>query len=399
LFYEWKSGDYTIRHRKPAYYVLKKEPVETDIAVVDFKVHPCYDDQLRAKGFYDVTASIRNKGEQQTGQFGVYFYRGDPATSKPRTHAAGPIKSGGTWNEYTGPFELKEGANVFSVVIDPGNKISDPDRSNNTKTIKVTVKDGRIAEEISTKEQRELSSDQDIAIEGIRIDPYREGGLYSVTVSIRNKGEGVSPKFGVYFYQGDPGNVKPMTHGAGPIEPGDVWNARSMPFALKEGINQIAAIIDPDDSVAESDENNNRAWIRLVVNEGRITDKTTGFGKSRMGKKPTTDGVDSARTWLKLIDDGNYGKSWEEAADIFKNAATKEGWENMAKMVREPLGKVISRQVMSKMPTQTIPGGPDGEYVIIQFKTSFENKADAIETVTPMLDKDGVWRVTGYYIR
>jgi len=24
MFYEWKSGDYTIRHRKPAYYVLKK---------------------------------------------------------------------------------------------------------------------------------------------------------------------------------------------------------------------------------------------------------------------------------------------------------------------------------------------------------------------------------------
>ena len=109
--------------------------------------------------------------------------------------------------------------------------------------------------------------------------------------------------------------------------------------------------------------------------------------------------VDSARRWLGFIDDGDYGKSWEEAAEVFKNAATKGGWKNMAKMVREPLGKVISRQVMTKMPTKTVPGGPDGEYVIIQFKTSFENKNDAIETVTPMLDKDGIWRVTGYYIR
>ena len=24
LFYEWKSGDYTFRHSKPTYYVLKK---------------------------------------------------------------------------------------------------------------------------------------------------------------------------------------------------------------------------------------------------------------------------------------------------------------------------------------------------------------------------------------
>jgi len=30
MFYEWKSGDYTFRHRKPSYYVLKKISSETD---------------------------------------------------------------------------------------------------------------------------------------------------------------------------------------------------------------------------------------------------------------------------------------------------------------------------------------------------------------------------------
>ncbi len=29
MFYEWKSGDYTFRHRKPSYYVLKKVSSET----------------------------------------------------------------------------------------------------------------------------------------------------------------------------------------------------------------------------------------------------------------------------------------------------------------------------------------------------------------------------------
>ncbi len=33
------------------------------------------------------------------------------------------------------------------------------------------------------------------------------------------------------------------------------------------------------------------------------------------------------------------------------------------------------------------------------FTISFENKTDAIETVTPILDKDGIWRVSGYYIK
>jgi ribosomal protein S17E len=36
--------------------------------------------------------------------------------------------------------------------------------------------------------------------------------------------------------------------------------------------------------------------------------------------------------------------------------------------------------------------------VVIQFDASFENKKSAIETVTPMLDKDGKWRVAGYYV-
>jgi hypothetical protein len=29
----------------------------------------------------------------------------------------------------------------------------------------------------------------------------------------------------------------------------------------------------------------------------------------------------------------------------------------------------------------------------------FENKAAAVETVTPMADPDGAWRVSGYFIR
>ena len=46
-----------------------------------------------------------------------------------------------------------------------------------------------------------------------------------------------------------------------------------------------------------------------------------------------------------------------------------------------------------------LPGAPDGQYVVIQFDTQFERKRTAIETVTPMLDTDGQWRVSGYFVR
>ncbi len=43
-------------------------------------------------------------------------------------------------------------------------------------------------------------------------------------------------------------------------------------------------------------------------------------------------------------------------------------------------------------------GAPDWEYVVLQFLADIENKAQAVETITPMLD-EGQWRVSGYYIR
>jgi hypothetical protein len=46
-----------------------------------------------------------------------------------------------------------------------------------------------------------------------------------------------------------------------------------------------------------------------------------------------------------------------------------------------------------------LPGAPDGKYVVVQFDTSFQRKKSALETVTPMMEKDGKWRVSGYYIK
>jgi hypothetical protein len=106
----------------------------------------------------------------------------------------------------------------------------------------------------------------------------------------------------------------------------------------------------------------------------------------------------SATQWLTLIDDGNYGKSWDDAASSFKGHVTKPAWQQAVKAVREPLGALTSRHLKSATYSTQLPGAPDGKYVVIQFETKFKNKADAIETITPMLDH-GVWKVSGYFIK
>jgi hypothetical protein len=69
------------------------------------------------------------------------------------------------------------------------------------------------------------------------------------------------------------------------------------------------------------------------------------------------------------------------------------------KAVRAPLGKLVSRKLKSRQYAESLPGAPDGKYVVIQYDTVFENKKSAVETVTPMQDADGAWRVSGYYIK
>jgi hypothetical protein len=109
--------------------------------------------------------------------------------------------------------------------------------------------------------------------------------------------------------------------------------------------------------------------------------------------------VAAAQKWLSLVDDGQYAQSWKQAATFFRNAVSEEQWEHSLQAVRKPLGKLLSREVKTKAYKTSLPGAPDGEYVVIQFATSFANKKSAVETVTPMRDQDGTWRVSGYFIR
>jgi len=112
----------------------------------------------------------------------------------------------------------------------------------------------------------------------------------------------------------------------------------------------------------------------------------------------TDAAVASAEEWLALVDAKEYRKSWQEAAPIFKESVNENKWEEMVASVRGPLGAMESRVLLGAQFTNSLPGAPAGEYVVIQFKTDFANKPGAIETITPMKAGDS-WLVSGYFIR
>jgi hypothetical protein len=114
---------------------------------------------------------------------------------------------------------------------------------------------------------------------------------------------------------------------------------------------------------------------------------------------PEAAAKSAALAWLGLVDAGNYAQSWSAASTLFRQKVSETQWQAAAAGVRAPLGALKSRKVQSATLKYSLPGAPDGQYVIVQFASSFENKGTAIETVTPMKDADGKWHVSGYYIK
>lgn len=123
-----------------------------------------------------------------------------------------------------------------------------------------------------------------------------------------------------------------------------------------------------------------------------------GFAVAQ-GPETKEAAIAAAQEWLSLIDSGEYAQSWRDAAGYFRNAVPEKRWVQSLNAARKPLGRLVSRTVTNTMYRTSLPGAPDDKYVVIRFKTSFANKKSAIETVTAMLEKDGTWRVAGYYIK
>lgn len=121
--------------------------------------------------------------------------------------------------------------------------------------------------------------------------------------------------------------------------------------------------------------------------------------QSLHSQEPIAVSQASAESWLALVDGQHYVESWQAAAAFFRNAVSAERWQEAAQTARGPLGSLRSRAIKSVTSTRTLPGAPDGEYVVFQFNTAFDRKAAAVETVTMVRESDGNWRVVGYFVR
>ena len=107
----------------------------------------------------------------------------------------------------------------------------------------------------------------------------------------------------------------------------------------------------------------------------------------------------AADAWLRLVDDGQYGASWDSAASAFQGAVARETWEQAVLRARGPLEPFGARQKPAAHFTTQLPNAPAGQYVVLQYSTTVAQGRTATEVVTPMLDGKRGWRVSGYFVR
>ena len=112
---------------------------------------------------------------------------------------------------------------------------------------------------------------------------------------------------------------------------------------------------------------------------------------------PTEVARQAVDDWLSLIDAGSYAAAYDTAAGVLRENVTRDAFVSTYEGARPLLGTLRSRVLRSATPATTLPGVPDGEYVVFEFDADYERKEHAVERVVTALEA-GTWRVAGHWV-
>ncbi|MBU4270908.1 MAG: DUF4019 domain-containing protein [Planctomycetes bacterium] len=142
--------------------------------------------------------------------------------------------------------------------------------------------------------------------------------------------------------------------------------------------------------------------LKPIFDDKPTTEIPARRAAARVGEKiaeAERKALEAAEDWLELVDRQQYSRGWETASERLNVIIARRDFIKSLNDTRKPLGKVKARRLSSKKYTRSIPDAPDGQYVVIQYTASFENKPSAVEMVTMMLNGDNRWRVLGYHFK
>lgn len=88
-----------------------------------------------------------------------------------------------------------------------------------------------------------------------------------------------------------------------------------------------------------------------------------------------------AASFINLLDEGRYPEAWQMMSPIYQVLDQETGWQDRQRMVRDSYGALIKREFHRMDFRDHYRLSPDGQYIVVQFKASFQYKAKTMETV------------------
>ena len=102
--------------------------------------------------------------------------------------------------------------------------------------------------------------------------------------------------------------------------------------------------------------------------------------------------------FLGYLDHGRYADSYAYTGMLIRATNDRDSFALQIKKARAGTGALQSRSLIDASYATSVPGAPEGQYVLLHYDASFANRPEAVETLTLAFAK-GYWRVSGYYIK
>jgi len=105
-----------------------------------------------------------------------------------------------------------------------------------------------------------------------------------------------------------------------------------------------------------------------------------------------------AAGWLAALDSRRYAEGYESLAPALKASMRLAAFEHSTYTVRVPLGALRQRVVKSAAPIQSPVEATKGDYIVVEYTSSFEGLAGTAESVL-LAKQDGKWHPFSYSVK
>lgn len=113
---------------------------------------------------------------------------------------------------------------------------------------------------------------------------------------------------------------------------------------------------------------------------------------------------ETALTWLALIDEGKYAEALDQADPHLRESIERQAWVDGLTQVRKPLGQADSRRLLRLFATTLLPEAPEGDYVVVNFRTRYALREDPMNEIIVLSAQEDTpydnptWKVIGFYL-